>query len=78
MTKEVDLNRADLRNTLHMGLIAAIRRDNPIQEVYRRLRGNGKPHKFATTAVMRKMIVQLNAMIRDQCLYRNTTAQHSC
>lgn len=70
--------RADLRNTLHMGLIAAIRRDNPIQEVYRRLRGNGKPHKLATTAVMRKMIVQLNAMIRDQCPYRNTTAQHSC
>lgn len=70
--------RADLRNTLHMGVIAAIRRDNPIQEVYRRLRGNGKPHKLATTAVLRKMIVQLNAMIRDQCPYRNKTAQHSC
>jgi transposase len=67
--------RADLRNTLHMGVIAAIRRDNPIQKVYRRLRGNGKPHKLATTAVLRKMIVQLNAMIRDQRPY---TAQHSC
>ncbi len=70
--------RADLRNTLHMGLIAAIRRDNPIQEAYRRLRGNGKPHKLATTAVLRKMIVQLNAMIRDQCPYKHTTPQHSC
>ena len=67
--------RADLRNTLHMGVIAAIRRDNPIQHVYRRLRGNGKPHKLATTAVLRKMIVQLNAMIRDQCPY---IPQHSC
>jgi transposase len=70
--------RADLRNTLHMGVIAAIRRDNPIQETYRRLRGNGKPHKLATTAVLRKMIVQLNAMIRDQCPYKHTTQQHSC
>ena len=70
--------RADLRNTLHMGVIAAIRRDNPIQEVYRRLRGNGKPHKLATTAVLRKMIVQLNAMIRDQSPYKHTTPQHSC
>ena len=70
--------RADLRNTLHMGVIAAIRRDNPIQEAYRRLRGNGKPHKLATTAVLRKMIVQLNAMIRDQCPYKHTTPHHSC
>ena len=70
--------RADLRNTLHMGAIAAIRRDNAIQQTYRRLRDNGKPHKLATTAVLRKMIVQLNAMIRDQCPYRNKTAQHSC
>ncbi len=70
--------RADLRNTLHMGVIAAIRRDNPIQNAYRHLRGNGKPHKLATTAVLRKMIVQLNAMIRNQCPYKHTTAQHSC
>ena len=68
--------RADLRNTLYMGVIAAIRRDNPIHDAYHRLRNNGKPHKLATTAVLRKMIVQLNAMIRDQSPY--TTQQHSC
>lgn len=70
--------RAELRSTLHMGVIAAIRRDNPIQNAYRHLRNNGKPHKLATTAVLRKMIVQLNAMIRDQCPYTHTTPQHSC
>ena len=70
--------RAELRSTLHMGVIAAIRRDNPIQNAYRRLRNNGKPHKLATTAVLRKMIVQLNAMIRDQQPYFHTTTQHSC
>jgi transposase len=70
--------RAELRNTLHMGVIAAIRRDNPIRKAYRHLRGNGKPHKLATTAVLRKMIVQLNAMIRDQRPYIPITPQHSC
>jgi transposase len=70
--------RPELRSTLHMGLIAAIRRDNPFRNTYRRLRQNGKPHKLATTAVMRKMIVQLNAMIRDEQPYKHTIPQHSC
>ncbi|MEQ8193354.1 MAG: IS110 family transposase [Rhodospirillales bacterium] len=61
--------RAELRNTLHMGVVAAIRRDNPLADVYRRLRENGKAHKTATTAVLRKMIVQLNAMIRERKPY---------
>lgn len=70
--------RAELRSTLHMGVIAAIRRDNPIRNAYQRLRSNGKPHKLATTAVLRKMIVQLNAMIRDQKPYIFSVQQHSC
>ncbi len=70
--------RAELRNTLHMGVIAAIRRNNPIRNAYRRLRDNGKPHKLATTAVLRKMIVQLNAMLRDQKPYTFSVQQHSC
>lgn len=70
--------RADLRNTLHMGVIATTKGDNQFRKTYRRLRANGKPHKLATTAVMRKMIVQLNAMIRDQCPYKHAAAQHSC
>lgn len=70
--------RAELRNTLHMGVIAAITRDNPFQKTYHRHRINGKPHKLATTAVLRKMIVQLNAMIRDHAPYRPTSPQHSC
>ena len=65
--------RAELRHTLHMGVIAAIRRDNQIAAAYRRLRDNGKPHKVATVAVLRKMIVQLNAIIRDQRPYQPAT-----
>jgi len=66
--------RADLRQSLHMGVIAAIRRDNAFRTAYRRLRDRGKPHKVATIAVLRKMIVQLNAIIRDQKPYLSSTA----
>lgn len=66
--------RADLRQSLHMGVIAAIRRDNAFRTTYRRLRDRGKPHKVATTAVLRKMIVQLNAIIRDRKPYLARTA----
>ena len=65
--------RANLRQTLHMGLIAAIHRDNPIRTAYQNLVRRGKPHKLATTAVLRKMIVQLNAILRDQRPYHCPT-----
>ncbi|MCG8689565.1 MAG: IS110 family transposase, partial [Minwuiales bacterium] len=33
-------------------------------------RDNGKPHKVATVATLRKMIVQLNAIVRDKKPYQ--------
>jgi transposase len=66
--------RAELRNTLYMGVVAAIRRDNPIRNAYDGLRQRGKPHKLAATAVLRKMIVQLNAMIRERKPYAYSQA----
>ncbi|MBC8451966.1 MAG: transposase [Rhodospirillaceae bacterium] len=67
--------RADLRSTLHMGVISAIRADTQFKHIYTAMRERGKPHKVATTAILRKMIVQLNAMLRDQTTY---SQQHSC
>jgi len=55
-----------VRNVLYMGVLAAIRaQKSPFRQTYARLRAAGKPPKLAITAVMRKMIVILNAMIRD-------------
>lgn len=65
--------RAELRNTLHMCVIAAIRHPGPIRDAYQKLRDRGKPHKLAATAILRKMIVQLNAMLRDQSTYNPAT-----
>lgn len=58
--------RGELRRTLYMGLIATLRSDNPLTRAYKHLRQRGKPHKVAATAVLRRMIVHLNAVIRDQ------------
>ena len=43
----------------------AIRHDPEIAAFYRRLRQKGKPGKLVLTAVMRKLLVRLNAMLRD-------------
>lgn len=44
---------------------AAIRHDPEIAAFCRRLRLKGKPGKLVLTAVMRKLLVRLNAMLRD-------------
>lgn len=62
--------RADLRKALYMPALSATRKTSPFNPLYRRLRDAGKPHKVAMIAVMRKMIVTLNAMIRDKKDYK--------
>lgn len=57
--------RASLRKTLYMAAIVAMRFNPTLKTFYQRLRQAAKPHKVAITAVIRKMVVTLNAMIRD-------------
>ena len=60
----------DLRNTLYMAALSATRaKRTPFSALYQRLVDAGKPPKLAITAVMRKMVVTLNAMERDQKFY---------
>ncbi len=58
--------RAAVRSTLYMAVLSAIRFNPVIKEFYDRLIANGKENKVAMTACMRKLIVILNAMARDQ------------
>ena len=58
--------RAAVRSTLYMAILSAIRFNPVIKEFYERLVANGKENKVAMTACMRKLIVILNAMVRDQ------------
>ena len=57
--------RASVRTALYMPTLTAIRRNPALQAFYQRLIGRGRPAKVAITACMRKLLVILNAILRD-------------
>jgi transposase len=57
--------RADVRAVLYMAAVTAARCNPVLKDFYKRLVAAGKPKKVALTAVMRKMLTHLNAMMRD-------------
>ncbi|MGZ6870222.1 MAG: IS110 family RNA-guided transposase [Frankiaceae bacterium] len=63
--------RAAVRATLYMAALVASRWNPVIAAFYRRLRDAGKPAKVALTACMRKLLVILNAMLRDRRPWQN-------
>lgn len=54
-----------VRRALYMACVAAQRANPDIKNFCDRLRANGKKTKVAFVAGMRKMLIQLNAMVRD-------------
>jgi len=57
--------RAGARSGLYMACLSAVRYNPALRAVYARLRAAGKPAKVALVAAMRKLLVILNAMLRD-------------
>lgn len=62
--------RAAVRSGLYMATMAAIRCNPAIKGFYQRLIAAGKCHKVAATACMRKLLIIVNAMLRDQTLWQ--------
>ena len=61
--------RATVRKSLYMAAVTAIRRNPVIAAFYNQLRTrpvDPKPFKVAITACMRKLLIIMNAIIRDQ------------
>lgn len=58
--------RAKVRAVLYMAALVATRHNPILRHFYQRLLAAGKPKKLALTAVMRKLLVILNAILRDQ------------
>lgn len=58
--------RAEVRAVLYMATLSAVRYNPVLRQFHQRLVRAGKPPKVALTACMRKLIVILNAMARDQ------------
>lgn len=54
-----------IRKVLYMVALVAIRYNPALKNYYEHLRGKGKAAKVALTAIMRKTIITLNAMVRD-------------
>lgn len=57
--------RAALRRALYMPALVAARFNPDLRTVYERLVAAGKPKKLALVAVMRKLIVLANVLLRD-------------
>jgi len=56
--------RAHLRSVLYMSALHAMFKNRQLHEFYERLKAAGKPGKVAITAVMRKLIVLLNHILK--------------
>jgi transposase len=63
--------RAGVRTTLYMATLSATMCNPVIKGFYQRLVAQGEHKKVALTACMRKFIVILNAMIRDNMAWQN-------
>ena len=58
--------RATVRSALYLAAIVAMRHNPVIRACYERLVGAGKPKKVAIVACMRKLLIIMNAMVRDK------------
>lgn len=57
--------RAPVRSALFMAAFVGVRRNPVLTAFYARLRAAGKPYKVAIVACMHKLLIILNAMLRD-------------
>lgn len=57
--------RATLRQAIHRPALVAIRFNPPLKAKYQALRATGKPAKGAVVAIMRKLLITANALLRD-------------
>ena len=62
--------RKEIRTVLYMSALTAMRCNPAIRSFSCRLREQGKAFKVVITACMRKLLIILNTMIRNQTLWR--------
>jgi len=73
--REVMGGRTAVRTTLYMATLAATRCNGVIRAHFRQLRERGKAFKVAMVACMRKLLVILNAMIKQQTPWQPVAAR---
>jgi transposase len=65
--RRIQGGRYSVRTTLYIATLSATLCNPVIKEFYQRLTAHGKHNKVALIVCMRKFIVMLNAMVRDNC-----------
>ena len=55
-----------------MAALSASSHNPTFKAFYARLRADGKPHKLAIVAVIRKLLVTLNAKVKARQTFKNT------
>jgi transposase len=77
--------RREVRTVVYMATLSAVRHNPVLKQFHQRLIAAGKPPKVALVACMRKLLVILNAMLRDHAPWnpplspaREVDLQHGC
>ncbi|EHT4943602.1 Transposase IS116/IS110/IS902 family protein [Vibrio vulnificus] len=68
--------RMQVRTVLYMAMMSAMQCNPVFKETYQRLLAAGKPKKVALIACVRKMVVILNSMLRDGCMWNADSAKN--
>lgn len=68
--------RHQVRTVLFMAMMSAMQSNSVFKDFYERLLAKGKPKKVAIIACVRKMIVVLNAMVRDGVMWKKPTSNY--
>ena len=63
--RQISGGRPTVRSALYMAALSAVRHDRILKEFYLRLRAAGKKPLVALTAVMRKLIVLMNHLLKN-------------
>ena len=63
--------RGELRRALYLPALSAARFNPYLKATYDRLRAKGKPFKVALVAVMRKLVILANVLVRDDRLWQS-------
>ena len=64
--------RAQVRRSLYMATLVATKHNHLIRRHYQQLIGRGKAKMTALVACMRKLLLILNAMIKNQSPWKET------
>jgi transposase len=71
--RRIQGGRKDLRSLLYMATMCAVQHNPVFREHYQQLLKRGKAKRVALVACLRKLIVRLNAMLRDRQPWRDAT-----